>query len=472
MSNRVKCNARICIKRDTGGDFVVSIFVEEYTHSMCSRPSNIFMRINRKLDVAQQAFLANCIKANVGGSEGFRLYNEAVGSFANVGATTMEFHNFKRDLQSYVDEKDGEMIIAKFRQKRDVCGDFFFNNHLIDEGHLDVFFWADHVGRQSFMSFGDVITFDATYGTNRYSLVFVPFTGVDNHKRCITFIAGMVTREDIVSYVWVLERFKVAMGKSPLCVVTDQDPAMKIAIARVLPESQHHYCMWHIMTKVSEKLGGALAHDEIFCNKLNNIVWNETIVISEFEAQWQSLMEKHNLTGHRWFTKLYAEREFWIPVYFLDLPMSGLLRTTSRSEAENSVYGKSTRPHCSLVEFYMQFESVLETQRHTQDKLNAESEGSLPELKTPSAIERHTAQVFTLTIFYELQKAIESTYFYCGVVGIREDRGVIYYNIRGSHNATHTAEYNPMGVSELCNCKLFERLGLVCQHMFSVFKAA
>ncbi|XP_019179712.1 PREDICTED: protein FAR1-RELATED SEQUENCE 5-like [Ipomoea nil] len=357
-------------------------------------------------------------EANVGGSKSFRLCKEAAGSFADVGATDMEFHNFKRDLQQYVDDKDGEMIIAK------------------------------------------------------YSLVFVPFTVVDNHKRCITFGAAMINREDTESYVSVLDRFKDAMGQSPMCVVTDQDPDMKVAIARVLPETRHRYCMWHIMTKVSEKLGGILAQNETFRNKLNNIVWDETIAIGEFEAQWHSLMEEHNLTGHRWFTKLYVEREFWIPAYFLDLPMSGLLCTTSRSEAANNVYGKSTRPHCSLVEFYMQYDSVLETQRHTQDKLNAESEGSLPEFKTPLAIKRHTAQVFTIRIFYELQKEIESACFYCGVVGIHKDNGVIRYDIKGSCSVTHTVEYNPTGVSASCICKLFERLGMVCEHMFSVFRAA
>ncbi|XP_019160066.1 PREDICTED: protein FAR1-RELATED SEQUENCE 5-like [Ipomoea nil] len=420
VSNRVNCNARICITQD----------------------------------------------------KGFRLYKESVGSFANVGATDTEFHNFKRDLQSYVADKDREMIIAKFKQKHDVCENFFFDYYLDEGNHLARLFWADHTGRQNFLSFGDVISFDATYGTNRYSLVFIPFTGVDHHKRCITFAGGLLTREDTDSYVWLLEGFKTAMGNSPSCVVTDEDPAMKSAIARVLPECRHRYCTWHIMTKVSEKSGPELSKDQTFRKQLNNIVWNETISIGDFETQWQLLMEKYNLTGHRWFTKLYTERWFWIPSYFLDLLMRGVLRTTSHSEAENNAYGKSTRPHCSLVEFYVQFESVLETQWHRQSKLNAESEGSLPEFKTPLALERHTVQVFTVTVFYELQLEIEAAYFYCRVVGIRADGECIRYDIKGEYNAVHTVEYTPSLSIASCSCKLFERLRFVCQHMFLVFRDA
>ncbi|XP_019166907.1 PREDICTED: protein FAR1-RELATED SEQUENCE 5-like [Ipomoea nil] len=188
-------------------------------------------------------------------------------------------------------------------------------------------------------------------------MVFVPFTGVDNHKRCITFGAGLLTKEDADSYSWLLEKFVCAMGKRPLCVVTDQDLAMQIAIKRVLPECRHRYCMWHIMTKVNEKLGSELAKDNEFRKKL--------------------LMDDYNLSTHRWFCKI-------------------------------------------LVEFYMQFESVLGTQRYRQDKLNAKCEGYLPEFKTPLELERHIAQLFTITIFYKLQKEIEAACFYCSVVGVRE----------------------------------------------------
>ncbi|XP_019166876.1 PREDICTED: protein FAR1-RELATED SEQUENCE 5-like [Ipomoea nil] len=403
VSNRVGCNAKLGLKKKSTGEFVVSKFVEDHNHSLCSEGAKLFMRGNRKLNVAQQAFLADCLKVNVGPSTGYRLCREVAGSFENVGATYVEFHNFKRDL---------------------------------------------------------------------YNLVFVPFTGVDNHKRCITFAVGLLSKEDVESYSWLLERFNLAMGKAPLCAVTDQDPAMKIAMEQVLPGCRHRFCMWHIMTKVSEKVGPELSNNEEFRKSLNDIVWNKTASTGDYEVQWQLLMEKYNLSDHRWFQKLYAERNHWIPAFFLDLPMSGLVRTTSRSEAQNSVYGKFTCLHSSLVEFYMQTESVLDTQRHNQAKLDAQCEGSLPEFKTPLALERHAADLFRLTIFYALQKEIEAACFYCEVVGIREDGGTIYYNIGGDCTTTHTVQYKPSGCIAFCSCKMFQRLGLICRHMFLVFKSA
>ncbi|XP_019197192.1 PREDICTED: protein FAR1-RELATED SEQUENCE 5-like [Ipomoea nil] len=309
LSNRVNCGARIGFTKKSSGEFEVSVLVEEHTHKLCSEPSKVFMRINRRLGVVQQAFLSNCVKANIGASTGLRFCKEKTGSYANIGATDVEFHNFKRDVQTYINVADGEMIIATFKAKHEACSDFFFEYDLDEEHRVSRLFWTDPLSRRKFSCYGDNISFDATYGTNRYSMVFVPFTGVDNHKRCITFGAGLLIKEDADSYSWLLEQFICAMGKRPVCVVTDQDPAMRIAIERVLPECHHRYCMWHIMTNVNEKLVSELAKDNEFRKKLNAIIWNDTIDRVEFEAQWQLLMDEYNLSTYRWFCKMYAERE-------------------------------------------------------------------------------------------------------------------------------------------------------------------
>ncbi|CAH9094179.1 unnamed protein product [Cuscuta europaea] len=83
----------------------------------------------------------------------------------------------------------------------------------------------------------------------RYDMVFAPFTGVDNHKKCITFGVGLLSKEDVESYVWLFRYFLNAMGRELKCIITDQDPSMKIAIPHVFTKSCHRFCMWHIMEK-------------------------------------------------------------------------------------------------------------------------------------------------------------------------------------------------------------------------------
>lgn len=85
-------------------------------------------------------------------------------------------------------------------------------------------------------------------------MVFVPFTGVDNHWKNVTFAAGLLATENYKNFKWLLLAFKKAMGCVPPCVITDQCPVIKKALKRCWNKSKHRLCMWHIMNKLPSKV--------------------------------------------------------------------------------------------------------------------------------------------------------------------------------------------------------------------------
>ncbi|XP_019178150.1 PREDICTED: protein FAR1-RELATED SEQUENCE 5-like [Ipomoea nil] len=373
---------------------------------------------------------------------------------------------------AYIEDTDAQLVLDKYMEKKNASPEFYFAHDVDELDQLCRIFWADPKARHNFKLFGDTMSFDATYGTNRYKLVFVPFTGVDHHKKSVTFAAGLIAREDVDSYTWLLEHFKKAMGKVPACTVTDQDPAMKVAIARVFDSTRHRYCMWHIMTKVCEKVGPTLAKSEGFLSSLNNVVWNDTQIIQEFETAWQTIMVKYQLVEHKWFTHLFEIRAQWIPVFFNDVFMGGLLRTTSRSESENNVFSKCTSPHLSLSEFFTKFEKAIYKQRHYQLQLNAENEGKFPDVRTPFLIERQAATTYTIAVFYDVQKEIADACFASQVIKKTIEGCNIHFDIEDTDKSTHSVEYNSTNRTVQCTCKMFHRIGIQCKHVFLAFKAA
>jgi hypothetical protein len=58
---------------------------------------------------------------------------------------------------------------------------FYAVMDLDDESRLRNVFWADARSRASYESFGDVVTFDTTYLTNKYGMPFASFIGVNHH---------------------------------------------------------------------------------------------------------------------------------------------------------------------------------------------------------------------------------------------------------------------------------------------------
>ncbi|RLM79176.1 protein FAR1-RELATED SEQUENCE 5-like [Panicum miliaceum] len=154
------------------------------------------------------------------------------------------------------------------KEKQRINSSFFFEYQLDNKLRLTHIFWADSTCIRNYKLFGDVMSFDSTYRTNRYDLVFTPFTGVNHHKSCITFGAAFLPNEKKESYKWLFRTFLKAMGGvAPKLIITDEDLSMKAAIKDVFPNTIHRLWMWNILNKLPEKLGRDFTKDEEFMKK-------------------------------------------------------------------------------------------------------------------------------------------------------------------------------------------------------------
>ncbi|CAH9076696.1 unnamed protein product [Cuscuta europaea] len=155
------------------------------------------------------------------------------------------------------------------------------------------------------------------------------------------------------------------MGREPRCIITDQDPSMKVAIPQVFTTTCHRFCMWHIMSK---------------------------------------------------------------------------------------------------------FESAMDSQRHKSAQLTKASESSIPEYKTPLHIERYASSIYNLSIFYLVQKEICCACYSCAVQSLQHEGIVFTYVISDERGLNFTLVHNTSDGTTLCSCKHFERIGILCRHIFFVLK--
>ncbi|KAL3646814.1 hypothetical protein CASFOL_009358 [Castilleja foliolosa] len=468
---RQGCNAHIALRISSGGTYVVKHFEEQHTHELCSERYRMFMRNNRNMDAGHQQFLMNCAKVNVGATKSYRMYKEAVGGYENIGCTSVEFKNFSRDLRAFVSGVDAQILTENLFKKRETSPAFYFAFDVDEKDQLSRLFWADPICRRNFAAFGDIVSLDATYSMNRYNLVFTPFTGIDNHKRIVTFGAGLLSREDVDSYAWLLEKFEDCMGRCPRMIMTDQDPGLKIAIERVLTDTRHRLCMWHIMKKIPDKMPPKLKkNDAGFRQKFDSLVWDEFIEPDHFEKQWANIMTEFGLTDDAWFTSMYIARSSWIPAYFRDFPFSGLLKTSSVSESVNSYFGKFLKKTSNLVQFFMEYENAIEAQRHAQDSLNARNSLSSPDLKTQLRFEKHARDIYTTRIFLETQDEIHNACFKCRILSVENNGISRAYKVHDGISREFDVVFDGTDNSYVCSCKKFTRLGMLCSHIFMLFK--
>lgn len=310
------------------------------------------------------------------------------------------------------------------------------------------------------------MSFDSTYTTNQYNMIFAPFTGVNHHKQSIFLGAALISNEKAESYIWVFQTFLKAMGgKKPSLIITDEAASMKNAIEKVLPSTTHRLCMWHIMRKVPDKVEPSLKNNDDFYARLNSCVWGSENA-TEFEETWSALITDFSLEDNTWFTDRYSIRESWVPAYYKDIHLAGILRTPSRSESANSFFSHFIGYKYALVEFWLRFITALEEQRHNElieENVNLQS---MPELRTKWKIEKHASVVFTHKVFDALRE-------YCVVESMRhEGEEKITVISDGRSSKVREVVLNTTTMDAHCTCKLFKSHGIPCRHVILVLRGA
>ncbi|XP_047966051.1 protein FAR1-RELATED SEQUENCE 5-like [Salvia hispanica] len=450
--------------------YAVEEFNEVHNHYMVGTEHQQFMSINRKLDYVHHQFILDCSKANIGPTLTFNVLKEILGGFQLVGCNVGDIRNASRDIKAYAHGFDVQMVLDDMARKKEMSEAFTYEYEVNASNQLVALFWCDGLMKRNYHMFGDIVAFDTTFNTNRYCMIFAPFTGKDNHGRPVTFAAGLVSNEKTGAFEWLFRHFVQCMGFAPKMIVTDQDLGMRSAIEEILVGTRHRWCMWHIMHKLANKVPGRLLRDEDFKKEFNACVWSDLLEPDEFEEEWNGVLERYDLEDHGWLKTLYEYRQLWIPAYLRDFPMGSMIRTTSISESENSFYKKFLKPRNNIAEFYLNFNQAVDFQRNSRTKLDYQDATALPILATTLPFEKHASTLYTDSMFKKIQEEIVEGNDRCRILGFSSADSVDTYKLGDSLRHSYFVKHDRTDDSYSCDCKLFSRQGYLCSHVFFLFR--
>ncbi|XP_047943073.1 protein FAR1-RELATED SEQUENCE 9-like [Salvia hispanica] len=381
-----------------------------------------------------------------GGVSGYTVeeFNEVHNHYMLVGCNVGDIRNASRDIKAYAHGFDVQMVLDDMARKKEMSEAFTYEYEVNASNQLVALFWCDGLMKRNYHMFGDIVAFDTTYNTNRYCMIFAPFTGKDNHGRLVTFAAGLVSNEKTDAFAWLFRHFFQCMGVAPKMIVTDQDLGMRSAIDEILVGTRHRWCMWHIMHKLANTFPGRLLRDEDFKKEFNACVWSDLLEPDEFEEEWNGVVERYGLEEHSWFKTLYEYRQLWIPVH----------ATTLRN----------------FVEFYLNFNQAVDFQRNSRTKLDYQDATALPILATNLPFEKHASTLYTDSMFKKIQEEIVEGNDRCRVLGFSSTDSVDTYKLGDSLRHSYFVRHDRTDDSYSCDCKLFSRKGYLCSHDFSLFR--
>ncbi|KAI5437201.1 hypothetical protein KIW84_023356 [Lathyrus oleraceus] len=253
--------------------------------------------------------------------------------------------------------------------------DFFYDIDLDDDFHVRNVFWADARSRDAYKYFGDVVTFDTTYLTNKYDMPFAVFMGVNHHGQSTLLGCGLLSGKDTNSFVWLFKSWLYCMlEKAPLGIVTDQCKAMKnvIEIKYAMKEAVY-----------------------------------DTFITTSFEQKWCSFIEKFDLQENDWLGGSYIERHRWAPtllrIYFWDG-----MSTMQRSESIHAFFDGYINSTTILNQFVKQYDNALRSWTEKEFEADFNSMDTTIPCGSNSSIEKQFQSEFTNAKFKEIQVEFRS----------------------------------------------------------------
>ena len=468
---RENCRAEIVVKKITSGHWVVNKFVEEHTHVLSTPRKTHMFRSHRKITPAHKKLIDAFEENNIRPANQMGLLSTQAGGSGAVGFNEQDMRNHHRDKQNAKKGRDGKMLYEYFEYMKEMNPGFSYSIETDESNQIKHVFWADHLCRLSYIVFGDVVTFDTTYQTNKYDLIFGAFMGVNHHDQTVIFGSGFLSNESFDSFVWLFRRWlEVMPAGPPEVIVTDQDPAMRKAIKHVMPATRHRFCVWHIMQKLPSKLGGLAIHADGLMDAINKAVYN-AVSMDHFEMEWANIRNQYNLKEDSWLEDMYTLREMWIPIFLRGMFFAGM-SSSQRSESFNAFLKQFETHKCGLHDFMMRFERAITRQRYQELKAEHENLQTRPKLLTGLEMEEQMAGIYSRKIFHEFQVQFMAMVSSIPKL-VKENASESIYDVWSMKNKCKTSErviFNKDSKCANCSCKLFEFRGIPCSHIIVALK--
>jgi hypothetical protein len=443
----------------------------DHNHDLVAKPSlKKFLRSHKGIPQQEKQFITLLHGCNLTTGRIMQLMNELYGSAQIVPYIGKDISNFRSTIRRTEKFKDMQEAVDRFRDIQQEDPNFFCTVKLDDRDRVESLFWVDSAARQAYIDlYHDCVSFDATYMTNMYDMPFAPFIGINKHGQSIQLGCAFLRDEKTPSYVWLFQSFLQAMkGKAPMNIITDQDGAMRSAIAQVFPNSTHRNCRFHIMDKYSGTIGPVLDESEELEEDFKECM-NHTVTPDEFDTQWAAMLHKHGLRGNVHFQNLYALRGSFAPAFYMH-SFFPFLQSTQRSEGFNAVLKKYVNPNMSILHFVEQYQKIQDKCLVAQEGQEFDTEDKERRRWSKFPLERHAAAIYTKGLFYRFSKEFEKTAEY----DVKQESDIIYKivpnNVRvyGYGKREYIVTVIDEDESYYCECSKFDRDGILCCHIMKV----
>ncbi|BAF19551.1 Os06g0475800 [Oryza sativa Japonica Group] len=280
-SARIGCRAYVRVRNVVREGEVVSVVfddvVVEHNHPLTRSPSAVkHMRSHKQRDDTLMEFVDTMQQCRVPQSSVMGVLSDMHGDCETIPFTTRDLENRKTANVREENADDISKLLNFFNECKKDNPKFYWDIKTYEEG----------------------VALTITYNQHFLDVPCFEMKGL-NH------LSGYLRRSRIA---W-------ATAVRPRCILTDQDPAMAIAVGRAFPYTIHRLCRWHIIDGHSDHLNTIfMRHKDTETEMM--VCINQTYTPIEFEYAWKEFIDKFGLHDSTVLRDLYDIRHRWVPAFF------------------------------------------------------------------------------------------------------------------------------------------------------------
>ncbi|KAF0906848.1 hypothetical protein E2562_013243 [Oryza meyeriana var. granulata] len=309
----------------------------------------------------------------------------------------------RHDEMPLMESEEASEVLQELRRMEDEDPDGFYDYKVGADGRLEGIFWASSALGWDYVTNGGGVVVDTTFRTNRCGAPFVPFLGLNHHRRPIVFGCGVVADQSIDSFVWLLRAFMQSIQDDvPKSIITDGGDAVVAAVKAVFPQSNHRVCTSHVEQAIREHLLHGSAQDDF------RSLMRDACSPAAFDERWSGFLAKHRTAENEgWLATMHRRRELWAAAFTCHKFFLGMA-SDQRTECLATGLHTGLADDMSLLDLFWHTDDWTYRMRDDGAELDlAVSMSRLPLTTKHRYLEANAARRFTPANFYLLREEIE-----------------------------------------------------------------
>ncbi|KAK1681171.1 hypothetical protein QYE76_042019 [Lolium multiflorum] len=241
---RTDCKVEMVIS-ERGSLWIITNLFLDHNHPL--EPGGRFFRSHVLMTKEEKSIIRTMKQCNIPTRNIVSVLAHMRGGMEQLPYNKRKVCNYGTSVNREVNNNDLQEVLEWFNKKQAENPGFYYTMEIDAENKVRSVFWTDARSRQYYDLYGDCVSFDTTFLTNKYNLPFAPFVGISPHGKTYLFACAFIINETANTFEWLFRMFLLAMcGKPPQSIMTDQDQGMATAIKTVFPKATHRSCLFHV----------------------------------------------------------------------------------------------------------------------------------------------------------------------------------------------------------------------------------